>query len=63
MKIRIHNYENNAARDIDYPGSLSLFLKVHYLSWGFYGVTKTAPNRYAITDTFTGELVEEIYKI
>lgn len=60
MKIKIHNYETNAARVIEYPGSMSLFINVHYSAWGFYGVTKAGRDHYIITDKFTGEIIDEI---
>lgn len=62
MNIKIHNYEKNATRVINYPGTISLFIKVHYLSWGFYNVTKTGKSIYTITDAFTGEVIEDITK-
>ena len=62
MKIRIHNLENTSVREIDYPGSVSLFVKVHYGAWGFYKVIRTARDRFTIVDAFTGEIIEYISK-
>jgi hypothetical protein len=62
MKIKIHNYENSTTRVIEYPGNILLFIKVHYLSWGFYNVIKTGKSAFSVTDVFTGELIEDISK-
>ncbi len=62
MRIRIQDYEGGNVRNIEYLGTVSLFVNVHYAAWGFYRIIKTGRERFAITDIFTGELIAEISK-
>lgn len=62
MKIRIHNLETVTVREIDYPGSVSLFVKVHYGAWGFYKIIRTARDHFTIVDAFTDEIIEYVSK-
>ena len=56
MKIKIVDYEKNAARVIDYPGTIKLYIGVHFGAWGFYTITRDG-RAYHVTDRFTGELL------
>lgn len=62
MKIKIENHSENTTRVIDYPGTVLFFVKVHYLSWGFYRVLKAGADHFEIYDTFTGAHVDTVTK-
>ena len=62
MKIKIENHENNTTRVIDYPETVLFFVKVHYLSWGFYKVLKAGRDHFEIYDAFTGQHVDTVTK-
>ena len=62
MYIKIENYENNTTRVIDYPGTIKLFLGLHFGAWGFYSVTKAAKDVYHVTNKFDGVLLHTISK-
>lgn len=62
MKIKIIDHENGAARVIDYPGTVLLFIQVHFGAWGFYKVVKTARDHFEIYDKFTCAHVHTVTK-
>ncbi len=62
MYIKIENHDEKNARVIDYPGSISLFIKIHFDAWGFYQVIKAGADRYNIIDKFSGIHVHTISK-
>jgi hypothetical protein len=62
MKIKIENHEDKTARVFDYPGTVTQFIKIHFGAWGFYKVSKTAPDHFEIIDAFTGEHLHTVTK-
>lgn len=62
MYIKIENHNENTSRVIDYPGSITLFIALHYGAWGFYKVLKAGANHYKIIDKFSGEHLHTVTK-
>ena len=52
MKIKIVDHEKNSVEIIDYPGTVLLFVKIHFLYFGFYRVEKTERDVFQIYNKF-----------
>ena len=52
MNVKIVDHEKNTVNIIDYPGTVLLFVKIHFLYFGFYRVEKTARDVFQVYNKF-----------
>ena len=52
MNIKIVDHEKSSTRIIDYPGTALMFVKIHFLYFGFYRVEKTARDVFQVYNKF-----------
>ena len=52
MKIKIIDHAENTARVIEYPFTVSQFVKIHWGAWAYYRIEKAGPTTYNIFSGF-----------
>ena len=52
MNIKIVDHEKNTVNVIDYPGTVLLYVKIHFLYFGFYRVEKSGRDVFQIYNKF-----------